>query len=102
MTEGVVRYVGDDIIGKHTRWVARAEDFTPPTYKEEDCICGGHASGGRFRTLIANCPCCDGIQVIREEICPCDGTANYHKIKVLLPPNGTMRIRYIDSEEPIS
>jgi hypothetical protein len=102
VTEGIhrVTYIGDDIIGAHTRWVAN--EFVPPTNKGEDCICGGFASGGKSRAMINGCECCDGYQTYREEICPCDGTALYHKTKltVTLPPDTTIRIRYIDNTEP--
>lgn len=88
-----------DPIGKHTRLVAKPENFTPPTHNPDDCICGGGLPGSLGRTLIANCPCCDGVQILVEELCDCDGSL--HKIRVILPPDDGFRIRYIDKVEPI-
>jgi len=89
----------EDLIGKKTHIVAKPENYTPPTNDPDDCICGGAKSGGTMRTLIANCPCCDGVQLLKEEICECPPDA--HKMRVILPPNSSFRIRYIDNIEPI-
>lgn len=54
----------------HYHLFAKPENFTPPTHKADDCICGGGLPGAKGRTLIANCPCCDGVQTLVEEACP--------------------------------
>ena len=90
----------EDIIGKHVHLFAKPENFTPPTNNPDDCECGGHKSGGKSRALIANCPCCDGIQVLVEELCDCDNSS-YIKLRVVLPPDSTMRIRRIQNVEEI-
>jgi hypothetical protein len=88
----------------HYHLFAKPENYTPPTDKGEDCICGGHASGGKSRTLIANCPCCDGVQGLVHEACPkgvdCPNKA-YIPMRVTLPPDKAMRLRYIDTAEAI-
>lgn len=91
----------EDIIGKHKHLFAKPENFTPPTNKEEDCECGGFKSGGKSRTLIANCPCCDGVQILVEGLCDCSDPS-YIKLRVVLPPGSTMRIRRIESVEAIT
>ena len=90
----------EDIIGKHTHLFAKRENFTPPTNDERDCICGGGKVGATSRTLIANCPCCDGVQILVVETCDCDNPS-FIKFRVILPPNNQMRIRRIESAEPI-
>ena len=90
-----------DIIGKHKHLFARPENFTPPTNNEEDCICGGGKPGATGRTLIANCPCCAGVQILVEGLCDCDDPS-YIKFRVILPPDTKMRVRYIDSAAPIA
>lgn len=89
-----------EVVGKHTHLFAKPENYTPATNKEEDCICGGFASGGKSRTLIANCPCCDGVQLLVEDLCDCPDPS-YIKFRAVLPPGG-MRIRRIVCVEPIS
>jgi hypothetical protein len=83
----------------HRAFFAKPENYTPPTNNPEDCICGGYESGGKSRALIANCPCCDGVQGLVEGDCDCDNPSHF---RVILPPSATMRIRYIESVEPIS
>lgn len=89
----------EDLIGKHIVLVARPENFTSPTKNPNDCICGAKGDATAGRRLIANCPCCDGIQTLSEELCDC---TEGHKIRVILPPDSTMRIRYIDTLGAIS
>ena len=91
----------EDIIGKHVHLFAKPENFTPPTNDPKDCECGGAKSGGKSRSLIANCPCCDGVQILVEGLCDCDDPS-YIKFRVVLPPDSTMRIRRIENIEPIS
>lgn len=93
--------IHEDIIGKHAHLFARPENYTPPTNKEEDCICGGFKSGGKSRTLIANCPCCDGVQILVEGLCDCPDPS-FIKFRVVFPPDSTLRIRRIKNAEPIS
>lgn len=80
------------------------KNFTPPTKNPDDCICGAKGEENASRTLIANCPCCDGVQTLEERECPrgeaCKNKA-YIPMRVVLPPDTTMRIRYIDNVEPI-
>lgn len=90
----------EEIIGKHTHLFAKPENFTPPTNKEEDCICGGFKSGGTSRSLIANCPCCDGVQLLVVDLCDCPDS-RFIKFRVVLPPNTSMRVRRIENVEPI-
>ncbi len=90
----------EDIIGKHSHLFAKPENYTPPTNKEEDCICGGFKSGGKQRALVANCPCCDGVQILVEDLCDCPDPS-FIKFRVVLPPGNTMRIRRIQSAEVI-
>lgn len=81
------------------------DKFTPPTNSPDDCICGGGKPGATGRTLIANCPCCDGIQTLVNKECPIGEACNnkaYIPMRVTLPPDTTMRIRYIDRVEPIT
>lgn len=89
----------------HFHLFAKAENYTLPTKNPDDCICGGGKPGATGRTLIANCPCCDGVQILVEEACPrgvaCSNKA-YIPMRVTLPPNTTMRVRHIDNAEPIS
>ena len=87
------------IIGKsHSILVAKPENFTPPTKNPDDCICEAKGVPGAGRLLIANCPCCDGVQILVWKICNCE---EGHPMRVSLPPNTTMRLRYIDNTEPI-
>ena len=90
----------EDIIGKHVHLFAKPENFTPPTNNPDDCICGGHKSGGKSRALIPNCPCCDGVQILVEDLCGCDDSS-YIKFRVVLPPDSTMRIRRIENVQEI-
>jgi hypothetical protein len=90
----------EDIIGKHVHLVAKPENFTPPTNNPDDCECDGYKSGGKSRTLIANCPCCDGVQILVEELCDCDNPS-YIKLQVALPLGSTLRIRRIQNVEEI-
>jgi len=92
-------YVVDGVIKKQ-HLVAKFENFTPPTHNPEDCECGAKGDPTKGRLLIANCPCCDGIQGLVWEECKCPEGA--HRPKVTLPPNGTKRIRYINTVEPIT
>lgn len=89
----------------HYHLFAKIENFTPPTNNPDDCICGGGKPGATGRTLIANCPCCDGVQTLVEQVCPkgkvCENKA-YIPMRVVLPPDTKMRIRYIDKTEAIS
>jgi hypothetical protein len=84
---------------KHRIYKAYPENFTPPTHNPDDCQCGGGKPGAVGRSLIANCPCCDGVQILVEEVCGCDGSL--HKMRVILPPSSEMRIRYIDNVKAI-
>ena len=81
------------------------DKFTPPTKNPDDCICGGGKPGAIVRTLIANCPCCDGVQTLVQKECPrgaeCPNKA-YIPMRVVLPPDTKMRIRYIDNVELIN
>jgi hypothetical protein len=90
----------EGLIGKHTHLFAKPENFTPPTGKEEDCICGGFKSGGKSRALIANCPCCDGVQVLVVDVCDCEDPS-FIKFRVTLPPDNETRIRRIKNVEAI-
>lgn len=80
------------------------KDFTSPTKNPDDCICGGGKAGATGRTLIANCPCCDGVQTLEERACPkgktCENKA-YIPMRVVFPSSGIARFRYIDNVEPI-
>lgn len=89
-----------DPLGKHKHLFARPENFTPPTKNPDDCICGGDLPGAKGRSLIANCPCCDGVQILVEGLCECDDPS-YIKMRVVLPPDTKMRIRRIINAEPI-
>ncbi len=89
----------EDIIGKHVHLFARPENFTPPTKNPDDCECGAKGDPKAGRLLIANCPCCDGIQTLVEELCDCPDPS-YIKLRVVLPPDSTMRIRRIQVAEP--
>ena len=88
----------------HYHLFAKPENYTLPTKNSDDCICGGGKPGATGRTLIANCPCCDGIQGLVQEACPkgvdCPNKA-YIPMRVTLPPDTKMRLRYIDTVEPI-
>lgn len=81
------------------------DKITPPTHKEDDCICQGAKPGATSRLCIANCPCCDGIVTFVEKECPrgadCANKA-FIPMRVILPPNTTHRIRYIDNTEAIN
>lgn len=91
----------EDIIGKHIHLFAKPENFTPPTKNLKDCICGAKGDPKAGRTLIANCPCCDGVQILVEGLCDCSDPS-YIKFRVVLPPGSTMRIRRIESVEAIT
>ena len=91
----------NDEQGRHKHLFAKPENYTPPTKNPDDCECGGGKPGATGRSLIANCPCCDGIQGLVEDFCTCDDS-HYMKMRVTLPPNNTLRIRYIDTVEPIT
>lgn len=88
----------------HYHLFAKPENYTPPTKNPDDCICGGGKPGATGRTLIANCPCCDGVQTLVQEACPkgadCPNKA-YIPLRVTLPPNNTTRVRYIDNTKEI-
>jgi hypothetical protein len=90
----------EDIIGKHKHLVGLPENRTQPTKNPDDCICGGGKPGATSRNLIGGCPCCAGTQVWTEKLCDCDNPS-YIKFTVTLPPDTKMRIRYIDTVEPI-
>jgi hypothetical protein len=90
----------EDIIGKHTHLFAKPENFTPPTGDPKDCICGAEGDLTRGHSLIANCPCCVGVQILVVDVCDCDDP-RFIKFKVILPPNSTMRIRRIEKTEEI-
>lgn len=90
----------EELIGKKVHLVGKPEDYTPPTKNPEDCICGAKGDPTAGRILIANCPCCDGVQVLRFDVCNCpEGT---HVFKTTLPPNTTTRLRYIDNSGGIA
>lgn len=91
----------EEIIGKHTHLFAKPENYTPPTNKEEDCECGGFKTGGKKRALIANCPCCDGVQILVVDTCDCPDPS-FIKFRVVLPPDSKMRIRRIENVQEIS
>lgn len=82
----------------HRGLLAKPENFTPPTWKPEDCICGAKGVKNAARTLIANCPCCDGMQTLVESDCNCDNPSHF---RVILLPNATMRIRRIENVNAI-
>lgn len=88
----------------HYHLFAKSENFIPPTKNPDDCICGAKGDPKAGRLLIANCPCCDGVQLLVEEACPkgvdCSNKA-YIPMRVTLPPDRAIRIRYIDTMEPI-
>lgn len=83
----------------HRALIGKPEDFTPPTWNPDDCICGGKVPNATLKNLIANCPCCAGVQILREGECDCDNPSHF---RVTLPPNASMRIRYINKIEAIS
>lgn len=89
----------------HYHLFAKPENYTPPTKNPDDCICGAKGDPKAGRLLIANCPCCDGIQLLVQEECPrgadCKNKA-YIPLRVTLPPDNKLRVRYIDNVEPIS
>ncbi len=85
----------EELIGKYVHLIAKPENYTPPTKNPKDCICLAKGDSEAGRLLIANCPCCDGVQFLVEEICNCPPGA--HKIRVILPPDSTLRIRRIES-----
>ncbi len=88
----------EDIIGKHSHLFARSENFTPPTSNPQDCICGAKGDPEAGRLLIPNCPCCDGVQVLTQELCDCPDDS-FVKVKaVICSPNW---IRRIENVEPI-
>lgn len=92
--------MAEEIIGKHTHLFAKRENFTPPTNDPRDCICGAEGDLTRGHSLIANCPCCSGVQILVVDTCDCDDPS-FIKFKVILPPDSTMRIRHIKAGEPI-
>jgi hypothetical protein len=83
----------------HRALLVKRENYTPPTKNPEDCICGGGKPGATGRSLIANCPCCDGVQILVEGECNCNNPTHF---RVILPPDTKMRVRYIDTEAPIA
>ena len=91
----------EELIGKHRHLFAKPENFTLPTKNSEDCICGAKGDPKAGRTLIANCPCCDGVQILVEELCDCPNPS-YIKFRVVLPPDSTLRIRHIEKAKEIS
>lgn len=82
----------EEIIGKYVHLVAKPENFTPPTNKPEDCICEAKGNPKAGRLLIPNCPCCDGVQLLVEEL---HDKPQRITFKMHISPNITMRIRYI-------
>lgn len=80
---------------------AKPENFTPPTKDPKDCICGAEGDLTKGHTLIANCPCCAGVQILVMDLCDCPDPS-FVKFKVVLPTGSTMRIRRIESVEGIS
>jgi hypothetical protein len=88
----------------HYHLFAKAENYTPPTKNPDDCICGAKGDPKAGRLLIANCPCCDGIQGLVQEACPrgidCPNKA-FIPMRVTLAPDTKFRFRYIDKIEPI-
>jgi hypothetical protein len=92
----------EDLIGKHTHLFAKPENYTQPTKDWRDCICGGMREDGprNSRSLIANCPCCDGVQILVVDVCDCPDSS-FIKFRVVLPPDSTMRIRRIENVEAI-
>lgn len=90
-----------DIIGKHTHLFAKPENFTPPTKNPDDCICGAKGDPKAGRTLIANCPCCAGVQILVTDLCDCPDPS-FIKFRVVLPPDSKMRFRRIEKVEGIS
>ena len=83
----------------HRALLAKPENYTPPTGNPDDCICGANGNPDAGRLLIPNCPCCDGVQGLVEGDCECDNPTHF---RVIMPPKGSMRIRYIDKVEAIS
>lgn len=83
----------------HGAYLVKPENFTPPTKNLDDCICGGALPGAMGRNLIANCPCCAGVQTLVWGECDCDNPSHF---RVVLPPDSTWRVRLIDNVEPIS
>lgn len=88
----------------HYHLFAKPENYTQPTKNPDDCICGAKGDPKAGRLLIANCPCCDGVQTLVEMECPrgadCKNKA-YIPLRVTLPPDNKLRVRYIDNVEPI-
>ena len=88
----------------HYHLFAKLENYTPPTKNPDDCICGAKGDPKAGRLLIANCPCCEGIQRLVHGVCAkgvdCPNKA-YIPMRVTLPPDTKMRLRYIDTVGPI-
>lgn len=80
------------------------DKVTSPTKNPDDCICQGGKPGATSRFLIANCPCCDGIVTMVKKECPqgsgCENKA-FIPMRVSLPPDRKVRLRYIDNTEEI-
>jgi hypothetical protein len=98
-TEGNIARTYKMIEGPHKAYLAKPENYTPPTGNPEDCECGAKGDPKAGRWLIANCPCCDGIQRLVWEDCPCGG--KHPVMTTVLPPDGAVRVRYIDNVSPI-
>jgi hypothetical protein len=90
----------EELVGKHTHLFAKPENFTPPTKNPDDCVCGAKGDPNAGRRLIANCPCCDGVQILVVDLCDCPNPS-FIKFRVVLPSNNTSRIRYIKNVEEI-
>lgn len=80
--------MSEEIIGKYIHLVAKPENFTPPTKNSEDCICGAKGDPKAGRIMIPNCPCCDGVQILVEEL---HDEPQRIKFKTYISSNVTMR-----------
>jgi hypothetical protein len=98
-TEGSITRVYERVEGEHKTYLAKPENYTPPTNNPDDCICGGGKPGATGRTLIANCPCCAGVQSLVWDVCPCGG--KHPVMTIVASPETALRLRYIDSVEAI-
>jgi hypothetical protein len=88
----------EDIIGKHAHLFAKPENYTPPTKDPKDCICGAKADTKSGRLLIANCPCCDGVQILVVGVCDCP-SPSFVKLKAVIANKNW--IRRIESSEEL-
>lgn len=79
----------EEIIGKYIHLVAKSENFTPPTKKPEDCICMAKGDPKAGRIMILNCPCCDGVQILVEEL---HDEPQRIKFKTYISSNTTMKM----------